>query len=89
MLSNSRKRAFALLRLLYYLLANLVCVQTNFFDDGDLFEIFPEVENSETVIEEGSTLTLTCIQELKPFFNEIEIEWKFERKNETVQITII
>ena len=61
--------------LLISLLSNLVSVQTY------EMEIFPKVENEEMVIEAGSNLTLTCTQKLEPPYNDVKIEWLFDKKN--------
>jgi hypothetical protein len=62
----SVSKRLTLLGLLFSILINQI-VQT------DELEIFPRVEKGEQVIEQGSTLTLTCIKNLSD--NLIELRW--------------
>ncbi|XP_046654996.1 uncharacterized protein LOC124348757 isoform X2 [Daphnia pulicaria] len=62
----SVSKRMALLGLLFSILTNQI-VQT------DKLKIFPKVEKGEQVIEQGSTLTLTCIKNLSD--NLIELRW--------------
>lgn len=73
----------ALLRLLFFLLANLI-VQAN------ELEILPEAENDEQVIEAGSTLTLTCIEKSPHHLSDnlTELKWILPQfKNPLIEVT--
>jgi hypothetical protein len=76
----SVSKRLTLLGLLFSILINQI-VQT------DELEIFPRVEKGEQVIEQGSTLTLTCIKNLSD--NLIELRWtlpKFQTSLPAVKI---
>jgi hypothetical protein len=55
------------------LLGLLFSISTNQIVQTDKLKIFPKVEKDEQVIEQGSTLSLTCIKELSN--NLIELRW--------------
>lgn len=78
--SISTKCGIVLLGLLFFLLTNQI-VQT------DAVKIFPEVQGYEQVVEEGSTLTLTCIGQLSDPNQVIKLKWvipKFTRNQQKV-----
>jgi hypothetical protein len=63
-------------------------ILTNQIVQTDKLKIFPKVEKGEQVIEQGSTLTLTCIKDLSD--NLIELRWtlpKFQTSLPAVKLT--
>lgn len=74
---------WVLLRLLFSMMANQI-VQAN------ELEILPKVENDEQVIEQGSTLTLTCIEESPHHLSDnlTELKWILPQfKNPLIEVT--